>query len=536
MHGGYSMLLLLPTLNYLITPAQGFSLHHPGSPLHAATPIVKPKSLSTSWHPSRHAPLRKKLSRTYLKASSSTTDPPTARIDQDEALDKSLQALDLSSTARLLRDRDTSLSRSQWGRIFDAIEERTAQADDADEGLGSENLRTAASAQTLAEFPLQSAARQEMASVYEALKEQKHLNLFGAVNVKQPLAAGSHTVPPPLLEEILKMPMSALTPKPTNTVFLAGIAVATIEALVSVTANIPLNLLAFATVAFVILDRLLVNGAILESFLKLLSPKTQEKIIKHEAGHFLAAYLLGCPVEGIVLSAWGALKDRRFGRTRQVSAGTSFFDPQLSEQINTSGNGGVAKVTRSSIDRYSIIVMAGIAAEADAYGRADGGAGDELALVAFLSQLNLAVGGTGRSLWNPESIRNQARWGALQAVLLLRHYRPAYEALVDALERGGSLGDCVYAIEKAARDHNLSPLQQPLGYLEDNLATGIVTWSNATSTENNSKDSTVSSTERQASPPPIMDEQSSLDVLNDIRFQMQEKIRGIEERLKEIES
>jgi hypothetical protein len=69
-----------------------------------------------------------------------------------------------------------------------------------------------------------------------------------------------------------------------------------------------------------------------------------------------------------------------------------------------------------------------------------------------------------------EQIRNQARYGAVQAMLLLRQYRPAYDALVQALQYGGTLKDCIYAIEQAGRNHNL-PTQyarQPVGYIVNN--------------------------------------------------------------------
>jgi hypothetical protein len=150
------------------------------------------------------------------------------------------------------------------------------------------------------------------------------------------------------------------------------------------------------------------------------------------------------------------LQDPRFG-SRGVSAGTSFFDEDLSNQISR------AEIKRSVLDRYSIIVMAGIAAEAVNYGQADGGAGDELALISFLQSLN---GGESKiPPWNDATIRNQARYGVLNAILMLREYKECYDALVDTLERGKTLGDCIYAIENAGRAHNKEPLQKPLGYI-----------------------------------------------------------------------
>jgi hypothetical protein len=278
----------------------------------------------------------------------------------------------------------------------------------------------------------------------------------------------------------------------------------------------------------------------------------------------LTAYLLGCPVEGIVTSAWAALADKRFG-ARMVSAGTSFFDPALSREINTTPS----SVTRASIDRYSIIVMAGIAAEAIAYQRADGGAGDEMALIAFLSQLGGAQQQRGRMttpstkttrVWNGDKIRNQARWGAMQAVLLLREYKPAYDALVDALERGGSLGDCIYAIEKAARENNLTPISRPLGWIvQDKEGTPLWTTtppptaaidmapaqgaSSASITPDTSAIAAASTTISTAGAdtavvptvPRKFDQDESIKALQQYRIQVEEKLRTIEEQLKELE-
>lgn len=477
---------------------------------------------------------------------SSTPTQLFARIEDEVELRDVIQSL--------RKHPKSDFKRSEWDQIFSMIEERTAEAEENDV-----NLRAAEATATMAptDFPLESQARKEMTEMYDILNEQNHLQLYGAVSQSMPPASGSNIIPPPLLEGILDLPMTALTPQPTNTIFFAGAIVAIIEGMVSLATNIPLNVLALTTIFIASIDRLFVNGAVLEGFLKILSPGTQQKIIRHEAGHFLAAYLLGCPVEGCVLSAWDALQDRRFG-ARQVSAGTSFFDPKLSKQINTEG-----KLTRDSIDRYSIIVMAGIAAEADAYGKADGGASDEMALVAFLSQLNSNRPGGGSSTWDYESIKNQARWGALQAVLMLRQYKPAYDALVDALERNGSLGDCIYAIEKAAQDYDLKPLAQPLGVITKN-ENGEAVWSTTMTTTNGAtaavstiikgsgSNGNFQSVEEEAgaaaavsAPAAVtvttttklgpLDEEESYETLRDYRAQVEEKLRVIDERLKEIQ-
>ena len=90
-------------------------------------------------------------------------------------------------------------------------------------------------------------------------------------------------------------------------------------------------------------------------------------MISHEAGHFLVAYLLGLSLRGCVVNARDALKYPEISG----QAGTIFFDQKLNDEMNNS------KVTRQTLDRLSVVIMAGIAAEALRYEKAEGGADDE---------------------------------------------------------------------------------------------------------------------------------------------------------------
>ena len=449
--------------------------------------------------------------RTRILASSSPRQfqPLRAEAAEEQQFDKLLEDTKLGQAVDYFRSHpDLELSRDRWGRIFDAIEDATSEAE-----LNSINTRQEQ------DFSLLSASRKEMTEMYETLKEQGHLRLFGAISKGNFPASGSRTVRPSMLEEITSLSMKALTPRPSNTLLYAGAGVALLEALAGAYLGISLNLLFVLTIMAALSDRIFLNGALSETALKILSPQTQPKITRHEAGHFLCAYLLGCPVEGYVLSAWAALQDARFG-SRSVSAGTSFFDPDLSSQIASN------KVARSSIDRYSIIVMAGIAAEAVNYGQADGGAGDEMALISFLTNLN--GGPSSNPAWNDVTIRNQARWGAMQAVLLIREYKDCYDALVDALERGGTLGDCIYAIENAGRNSGKLPLEKPLGYIVERPGGLEEEWVDKLPEEQTTEGRAVAA---ELPAKKAFDPDESLETLRGYKEELQAKLRDIDTKL-----
>lgn len=393
-------------------------------------------------------------------------------LSPEEEMDQFLSQNDLRSITKLLVDgsKEVKLTRDRFISIFDSIENRTSDPSENHIEFNPDEI-----------YPAVSPARSEMTDTYAALKAKGHLKIFGAHSNDNFLAQGSKIVTPTLLEEVLGIKMSSLTPRPTNTLLIAGAVLATVEGVTSIVTGIDFSLLALATLLLSFLDKIVLNGAVFEFFQRTLMPAYSQKVLRHEAGHFLVAYLLGCPVEGCVLSPLAALRDLRFAGT--VSAGTSFFDKNLSLEVN-----GRQPLTRSSIDRFSMVVMGGISAEAIHFGQADGGAGDEMALVRFLTQITPRGGGA--AAWDGERIKNQARWGALQDVLLIRQYRHCYEALCDALERGGSLGECVYAIEKAARDKSIDVLTEPMGVILDRGEYGTWVTSAITSSDASATDGT----------------------------------------------
>ena len=398
------------------------------------------------------------------------TNRAKSPIDHIE-FDQVVSSSNLQSIIHYLELHDLlSLSDSQLLSLFDAIETATKNSDG-----NTVNTRALEDAKAV-EFRSLDRARAQMTKLYRMLRDCGRLQTFGAVardppkelSLSMPFgpvypASGSKIITPTLLEEVTGIEMLNLTPQPTNFLLYGGAALAVLEGLVSIYFQINFNVLVGFTLLLALTDQVLVSGAVFETGLRMVLPDMTKRITKHEAGHFLCAYLLGCPVEGVVLSTWAAIQDGRFGgrSTGAVSAGTSYYDIDLSEQI-----AGMKPLTRDSIDRFSIIVMGGIAAEALEFGRADGGAGDEEALVRFLRSLN-PRSSNAVSAWSPDLIRNQARWGATQAVLMMKEYKPCYDALVVALERGGDLGTCIVAIENAAKKEGLGWLRQPVGTVFD---------------------------------------------------------------------
>ncbi|MFW6359259.1 MAG: ATP-dependent Zn protease [Chroococcales cyanobacterium] len=157
------------------------------------------------------------------------------------------------------------------------------------------------------------------------------------------------------------------------------------------------------------------------------SPEHRQRIIRHEAGHFLAAYFLGIPVTGYTLTAWEAMKANQAGL-----GGVCFDTTALSEEAMLPGE------MRLNLDRFCTVWMAGIAAEMIAYGDATGGGDDQ-------EKVRMALMGVG---FSEGAYQQKMRWAQLQAKGLIEKYLPAYDALVQVMEQRASVEECCLTIQQ----------------------------------------------------------------------------------------
>lgn len=155
------------------------------------------------------------------------------------------------------------------------------------------------------------------------------------------------------------------------------------------------------------------------------SPEHRDRIIHHEAGHFLVAHLLGIPVTGYTLSAWEAWKEGQPGQ-----GGVTFNDGELAAQL------AQGKIGAQMLDRYCTLWMAGIAAETLVFNNAEGGGDDKSKLAEVLKILG----------FSESAYQQKQRFHALQAKTLLQENWSSYEALVQAMQERASVTECQSAI------------------------------------------------------------------------------------------
>ncbi|XXG54295.1 hypothetical protein AAC387_Pa03g2216 [Persea americana] len=120
------------------------------------------------------------------------------------------------------------------------------------------------------------------------------------------------------------------------------------------------------------------GSLVLDTIGHTLSKKYHNRVIQHEAGHFLMAYLLGVLPRGYTLSSLEALKKEG---SLNVQAGTAFVDFEFLEEVS------MGRVSSQMLNRFSCIALAGVATEYLSFGCAEGGLADINQLDGLLKSL-----------------------------------------------------------------------------------------------------------------------------------------------------
>jgi hypothetical protein len=152
-------------------------------------------------------------------------------------------------------------------------------------------------------------------------------------------------------------------------------------------------------------------------------PDYRERVLRHEAAHFLVGYLLGVPIVGYSLD---------LGKEH-----TDMLENRLERKIV-----GAQRLSDDEIDALAVVAMAGVAAEAMAFPEVVGQTAD-------LMDLQRAMNRAAAPL-APNTQQNITRWAVWQAAVLLRANPGAYDALREAMARKAPVPECIAAIEAAA--------------------------------------------------------------------------------------
>lgn len=266
-------------------------------------------------------------------------------------------------------------------------------------------------------------------SAYAFLKDRGFLPNFG--KCRNIVLDGHRNVTPSVLKASTGLEVSKLSPKKwgvsgSSTFALVGF-LGGVSLLLNNGIDIRPNLA--AVLGLSIIDSIFLGGTCLAQISSYWPPH-RRRILVHEAGHLLTAYLMGCPIRGVILDPIVAMQ-----MGIQGQAGTQFWDENLANELS----GG--RLSGAAFDRYCMVLFAGIAAEALVYGEAEGGENDENLF------RNISV-----SLEPPLStaeMSNQARWSVMQSYNLLKWHKSGHRAAVEALESGASLSVVIRRIEEA---------------------------------------------------------------------------------------
>ena len=192
--------------------------------------------------------------------------------------------------------------------------------------------------------------------------------------------------------------------------------------LINISSTIPIGII-FAIVVGATVDNFFLKSTLATLVLDAIAsgnPAYRQRIIEHEAGHFLVAYLLEIPITGYTLSAWESIK-----------AGSSAAGGVMFAALATD-------LSSQLLQNYCAVWMAGIAAEKSIYDRSEGGSEDRQKLRGVLFRLGK----------QQQDIVQQENLATMRAKTLIQTHGDAYQALVIAMQNRDSVANCCQEIER----------------------------------------------------------------------------------------
>ncbi|KAH0994756.1 hypothetical protein GBA52_018620 [Prunus armeniaca] len=177
-----------------------------------------------------------------------------------------------------------------------------------------------------------------------------------------------------------------------------------------------------------------VSSLVIDTIGHTFSQKYHNRVIQHEAGHFLIAYLVGILPKGYTLSSLEALKKEG---SLNVQAGTAFVDFEFVEEVCCHCLCKASSMLLNTLNRFACVALAGVAAEYILYGYAEGGLAD-------INQLDSLYRSLG---FTQKKTDSQVRWSVLNTVLILRRHEVVRAKLAEAMSEGKSVGSCIDVIE-----------------------------------------------------------------------------------------
>lgn len=164
-----------------------------------------------------------------------------------------------------------------------------------------------------------------------------------------------------------------------------------------------------------------------------------DRILYHEAGHFLLAYLLGVPVTGYQLTG-------NIG----ISLSTEFSSVNIQEKLTeSSDNRIIDQVKKDDAGKLLVVSFAGIITEKLIYGNIRGGVEDYSLALQLVRRSLESSALVKEGVVDIRVVEGYLRWAILQAELLISQNYEVLDTIVSCFRRRDSISAIASAIENA---------------------------------------------------------------------------------------